>query len=468
MSDDAARVWDAWTGKPVTKPLAHNGRVRAAAFSPDGATRGHRERDKIARVWDARTGKPAHRAPRASRLGPRGGVQPRRRACGHRSEDETARVWDARAGEPLTEPDVVLVEGAVLAAALSPDGARVVTVSGDEIARVWDARTGKRAAESSVRRSRGPRGGVQPRWLARGHRERRPDRTDVGRANRQAASPSPSRTKVGSARRRSAPTARAWSPRATTGPHGCGTRGPASLSPSPSRIQATCIAAAFSPDGARVVTVSDDGTARVWDARTGKPAHRAPRASRQGRRGGVQPRRRARGHRERTRPRGCGTRGPASPSPSPSCITAGSCAAAFSPDGARVVTASGTRPRGCGTRGPASRSPSPSCIKARSTRWRSAPTARASSPRATTRPRGCGTRGPASRSPNPSRIKSPVLTAAFSRDGARVVTASDDQTVRVWELPRDTGSLDDWRRRARCGVFALDNGILVENHSPCP
>jgi WD40 repeat protein len=29
--------------------------------------------------------------------------------------------------------------------------------------------------------------------------------------------------------------------------------------------------AAFSPDGTRVVTASDDGTARVWDAATGQP-----------------------------------------------------------------------------------------------------------------------------------------------------------------------------------------------------
>jgi WD40 repeat protein len=29
--------------------------------------------------------------------------------------------------------------------------------------------------------------------------------------------------------------------------------------------------ASFSPDGARIVTASNDGTARLWDAQTGRP-----------------------------------------------------------------------------------------------------------------------------------------------------------------------------------------------------
>ena len=56
--------------------------------------------------------------------------------------------------------------------------------------------------------------------------------------------------------------------------------------------------AVFSPDGTRVVTASDDRTARVWDARTGAPVG-APLQ-----------------HADRVR------------------------SAVFSPDGARVVTAS--------------------------------------------------------------------------------------------------------------------------------
>ena len=58
------------------------------------------------------------------------------------------------------------------------------------------------------------------------------------------------------------------------------------------------VSAAFSPDGARVVTASDDGTARIWDAASGKEL--APLG----------------GH------------------------TSEVASAAFSPDGARVVTAS--------------------------------------------------------------------------------------------------------------------------------
>ena len=39
----------------------------------------------------------------------------------------------------------------------------------------------------------------------------------------------------------------------------------------PLQHKAPVYSAAFSPDGTRVVTASDDNTARVWDAATGAP-----------------------------------------------------------------------------------------------------------------------------------------------------------------------------------------------------
>jgi WD40 repeat protein len=81
---------------------------------------------------------------------------------------------------------------------------------------------------------------------------------------------------------------------------------------------------------------------------------------------------------------------------------------------------------------------------------------------------GATSRPPSPRTEDPLEHREPVTAIAFSPDGARVVTASADNSARVWELPMDAGSLADWQRRARCAPFALDNGVLVENHSSCP
>lgn len=97
ISEDSARVWDSVTGKAVGEPLRHDGRVRSAAFSPDGQ-----------RVVTA-------------------------------SEDGTARVWDMATGRPVGEP--LRHDGWVLSAAFSPDGQRVVTGSADGTAGLWDVVT---------------------------------------------------------------------------------------------------------------------------------------------------------------------------------------------------------------------------------------------------------------------------------------------------------------------------------------
>jgi energy-coupling factor transporter ATP-binding protein EcfA2 len=112
--------------------------------------------------------------------------------------------------------------------------------------------------------------------------------------------------------------------------------------------------AAFSPDGARVVTASGDRSARVWDAATGKSL--SPPLQ----------------HQE-------GVRG-----------------AAFSPDGTRVVTASWDK----------------------TARIWDATTGQQLSP--------------------PLEHRGPVVSAAFSFDGTRVVTASWDNTARVWDAATGT------------------------------
>jgi WD40 repeat protein len=65
----------------------------------------------------------------------------------------------------------------------------------------------------------------------------------------------------------------------------------------------------------------------------------------------------------------------------------------------------------------------------------------------------------------------PVRTAAFSPDGTRVVTSGFDHTARIWTLPIDLGSLEDWRLLARCSPFAVVDRVLTSNADPlrvCP
>src|SRR5204862_243734 len=57
------------------------------------------------------------------------------------SSDMVAQIWDAATGKPLTGP--LEHRRPVVSAAFSPDGTRVVTASWDYTARVWDAATGK-------------------------------------------------------------------------------------------------------------------------------------------------------------------------------------------------------------------------------------------------------------------------------------------------------------------------------------
>jgi hypothetical protein len=91
--DGTARIWDAVTGEPLTRPLRHAEAVDWAEFSPSGEC-----------VVTA-------------------------------SKDHAARTWDAVTGHPVTDP--LRHDGIVSAARWSPNGALVVTASYDRSARIW-------------------------------------------------------------------------------------------------------------------------------------------------------------------------------------------------------------------------------------------------------------------------------------------------------------------------------------------
>ena len=115
----------------------------------------------------------------------------------------------------------------VNSAAYSPDGTRIVTASQDKTARIWDARTGVQLAVLSGHGGIVYSAAYSPDGTPHRHRVSGQDRARSGMRAlvRQLAVLSGHGDVVGSA--------------------------------------------AYSPDGTRIVTASQDKTARIWDARTG-------------------------------------------------------------------------------------------------------------------------------------------------------------------------------------------------------
>lgn len=139
-ADGTARIWVAATGEPSSPPLHHDGVVCGIQFSPDGAWLATASFDQTVRLWDALTGAALSRP-----LEHGGSVRSIQFSQDGRrlltaSEDKTVRLWDPRTGRPLAEP--IRHAAQVWSARFSPDGHRVVTASTDGTCGVWDVRPG--------------------------------------------------------------------------------------------------------------------------------------------------------------------------------------------------------------------------------------------------------------------------------------------------------------------------------------
>lgn len=220
-SDGTVRVWPAGGGEPIK--LAGGAPLVALAFSPDGKKIAAAARDGSARVFTA-DGKGAPQlltghtaAVRSIRFSPDGG------RVVTASDDGTARVWSiGQAGAPRVLQGH---EGTVYTAAFSPDGERVVTAGDDRTARIFRSTGAATEAET----------------VLRGH-------TDAV----YSAEFAPKGGRVVTASRDR--TARIWT----------------LDKPGDSKVLRghtdKVYVARFSPDGKRVATVARDGTARLWPA----------------------------------------------------------------------------------------------------------------------------------------------------------------------------------------------------------
>ncbi len=137
--DGVARVWSVREGVEVAAPMIHGDSLHSAVFSPDGTRILTASRDGVARLWSARTGKHLdialrHQGPIVSAVFSSDGTR-----VLTASDDNTARVWDAMTGQSIGP--ALRNSRAISSASFSADDSRIVTASKDSSVRVWDART---------------------------------------------------------------------------------------------------------------------------------------------------------------------------------------------------------------------------------------------------------------------------------------------------------------------------------------
>jgi WD40 repeat protein len=217
--DKTVRLWDATTGKQLAQVICPD-QVFCVAFGPEGKALSGGN-DRIMHVWDLNTGKEAGVFP-GHKSHVRGvSYSDGARLAATGSDDRSIRLWDLDAGKEVRQLTGHAEQ--VVTVCFSPDGKRLLSAGYDHTVRLWEVATGKELK-----------------------------RLPVPGAICAAFSPDGKRIVTGGIRDNS--TVQVWD---TDGgqelrKYAGHTGGIGSVT--------------FFPDGKRVASASDDGTARIWRA----------------------------------------------------------------------------------------------------------------------------------------------------------------------------------------------------------
>jgi WD40 repeat protein len=235
--DCNVRLWDTESGRLKKILRGHTRKVNRCVFSPDGTLVASVSNDRTIRIWEARSGKPLR-----TMLGHTDGV----RCCGFdssgrrivsASDDKTLRVWDVSRGK-----STMVLAGHAKAATfgvVSPSDDWIVSGGGDGTLRLWHAESG-----------------VPAQTLY--------DCGDDPFAGTVAVAPDESYVAYVDTRHR----LRLWGSGSGLGQaiSACQPISNTESRPRPGMRHAGLIrSCSFSPGGERLVSVGDDGAIRLWD-----------------------------------------------------------------------------------------------------------------------------------------------------------------------------------------------------------
>lgn len=139
--DKTARFWSVETGKRAGPVLQHDSGVQCVAFSKDGGTVATGCSDGSIHLWSVATGERSVSQQRHDRRITDIDFHPDGSRIVTSSGDHTARIWSATNGIPIGLP--MRHSSWVQRVSFSPDGRQVLTAGGDSIARLWSSETGK-------------------------------------------------------------------------------------------------------------------------------------------------------------------------------------------------------------------------------------------------------------------------------------------------------------------------------------